>query len=512
MKTKPRIIELGGVGGAVKSCPGIEKQTDVVLVGSLINELNTNGISYCHWKSTNALERTATAENDVDLLVSRDDALIFYEILSKLGFKETLSSIRDQVPGVLNYYGYDPIADKFVHVHVHFQLALGHDLSKNYRIPLEEPLLRALKMTGMFPIPAPEFEYIIFVIRMVIKHCTWETFLLSQGGLSGSERGEYEYLRSQIDRNQVDSLLEKHLPCLDPGLFIACENSLQTGQSIYKKLKTGLRLQQRLEPFSRRPHMMDALLKIYRRYAWALQKKFIHVDPKQSPSSGGLFIAVIGGDGAGKSTAIDGLYEWLNPYFNTVKIHLGKPKSSIFTLLVRGILKIGRTLGLYPYMRAPIQFTSDRESIIFPGYPWLFREVCTARDRYFTYLKAKRYTNRGGLVISDRFPLPQVKYMDGPLAEMMTGGIKPNRLIRFMAWLEKKFYQGILPPDLLIVLKVDPDIAVQRKVDEEASSVRARSGEIWGIDWQQTSAIVIDASQPKAEVLSELKRLVWSNL
>jgi thymidylate kinase len=67
-------------------------------------------------------------------------------------------------------------------------------------------------------------------------------------------------------------------------------------------------------------------------------------------------------------------------------------------------------------------------------------------------------------------------------------------------------------PDLLIVLRTDPEIAVERKFDESAESVQARSKEIWETDWAQTPAHVIDAGNSKAEVLSELKTLVWSRL
>jgi thymidylate kinase len=102
--------------------------------------------------------------------------------------------------------------------------------------------------------------------------------------------------------------------------------------------------------------------------------------------------------------------------------------------------------------------------------------------------------------------------MDGPQVEWMTQGYHTNRLIKFLARLETKYYQQLLLPDLLIVLRVHPETAVQRKTDEDAASVRVRSTQIWEADWRQLPAYVIDANQPKEQVLSELKALVWSNL
>jgi thymidylate kinase len=78
--------------------------------------------------------------------------------------------------------------------------------------------------------------------------------------------------------------------------------------------------------------------------------------------------------------------------------------------------------------------------------------------------------------------------------------------------MEKRYYRQISAPDFLIVLRLPPDIAVQRKVEEDAESVRKRSQEIWELDWQQTNAHVVDASRSQAKVLSELKSLIWSKL
>ena len=67
-------------------------------------------------------------------------------------------------------------------------------------------------------------------------------------------------------------------------------------------------------------------------------------------------------------------------------------------------------------------------------------------------------------------------------------------------------------PELVFVLMVDPEIAVERKTDESPDSVRMRSAEVWNIDWSETGVVVIDASQSKEDVLSELKTIIWSKL
>ena len=142
----------------------------------------------------------------------------------------------------------------------------------------------------------------------------------------------------------------------------------------------------------------------------------------------------------------------------------------------------------------------------------MLREVCTARDRYLTYVKAQRFATNGGLAICDRFPLPFIKLMDGPQAERMTSSWPANWLIDFLIKLEKSLYQPIMMTELLFVLKVDPETTVQRKTDENSISVRARATEIWEMDWHQAPIQIVDASRTKEEVLGDLKVLIWSKL
>jgi len=163
-------------------------------------------------------------------------------------------------------------------------------------------------------------------------------------------------------------------------------------------------------------------------------------------------------------------------------------------------------------MQTEIRYTHDTDLLAFPGYPWLIREICTARDRYSTYKRARRFATNGGLVILDRFPLQQIKFMDSPQIARMTRKNSATKLLKFLIRLEESYYQKMVIPDLLIVLRADPEIAVCRKTDEDQEEVRARSAEIWELDWKQIPAVVINANRSKEAVLSEVKNLLWTQL
>ena len=485
----------------------MEEQAVLNLIAALCETLAAEKIDYCHWKSNAYLDRSASGENDLDLLVNRAYAQHFAEILFRFGFKESLAPKAEELPGVRHYYGYDQKTGRLVHVHAHFQLILGNDLSKNYRLPLEKIYLASSLQGDLFRIPAPKFELVVLVIRMVLKHSTWDAILMRQGQLSETERYELNQLSTEETLSKIKPVL-LHLPGLSQSLFDLCLQSIQSGCPLGARVKTGRQLQKVLRAYARRSHGFDIALKFSRRVWYPILRRGFKFAPKNKFANGGLFIAIVGGDGAGKTTVINGLYDWLSRNHEVKKLHMGKPAWSWTTTLIRAMLKIGTLLRLYP-------FEGDiyEESVQPHGTPWFIRCVTTARDRYLTYIQARRLSSNGNLVLCDRYSLPGFMKMDGPQCEEAISGSKSNHwFLKFLSNIEKHYYQQIQLPDLLIVLKVDPEIAVQRKVEETEISVRARSTEVWKLDWDKLSAFSVDASKPKAETLSLVKEIVWEHL
>ena len=114
----------------------------------------------------------------------------------------------------------------------------------------------------------------------------------------------------------------------------------------------------------------------------------------------------------------------------------------------------------------------------------------------------------------ERYPVPQNQLLVGPEIPRLlerrgdASTSLQHRLMRAEAW----YYRHITRPDVIIVLMVEPEIAVQRKTDEPADYVRARSRIIWETDWTGTGAHLVDAGRTLPEVLAELKTLVWSEV
>jgi thymidylate kinase len=478
------------------------------LVAKLCRALAEENVNYCHWKSNEALARSASGENDLDLLVSRADGQKMTEILSRLGFREAQDEADHSLPGVMNYYGYDARADRLIHVHLHYQLVLGNDLNKNYRIPVERAYLDLSTRLSLFRVPAPEFELVIFVIRMVLKHSTWDSILVGHGSLSPSEQREFKSLATVANLEKAKILLDRYLPYLSPVLFKDCVQALQPGCPLGKRIRAGEQLQNALKPCARFAKMRDITLRLWRRFWWPVQSRLFHRRSKRHLAHGGMLIAVVGGDGSGKTTVINGLEAWLSKKFEVTRLHMGKPRWSVLTILVRGLLKIGTLLHLHSFKEYSYEDPSQ-----FPGNAWLVRTVCTAHDRYRAYLMARRIASNGGLVICDRYPLPGFLAMDAPqCAGIMKRFERSGRFLKWLKSLEQGWYRQIAMPDLLIVLRLDPEIAVERKTDESPASVRARSTLVWEMDWNGMPAHILNASLAREEVLAQAKWLVWQHL
>jgi thymidylate kinase len=490
-----------------EEAPGLD------LVRRLCQALSTQAVDYCHWKSNEALDRSARAESDLDLLVSRRHAHRFEEIIRGLGFKNGRPPSKKQLPGVFHSYGLDQVSGKVVHLHVHYRLVLGDDMTKNYRLPLEEAYLASARQGSLFRVPAPEFEIVVFVLRMVLKHSTWDAILTHKGSLSAGEARELRYLSGLAEAEPARGVVREHLLSVGPDLWERCRRCLEPGTSLSFRFRTAHRLERSLAAQAGRPPGLDPFVRVWRRGQVAFRRHVLHRRPERSRlDNGGALIAFVGGDGAGKSTAVGELHHWLSKEFAVTEVHLGKPPRSLTTSLVQRVWKGSVRWGSRGGTVADLAGSQAR-SMSARAYVKLVQHAMLARDRSLTYERARRAVSAGGIVIADRFPLPDVTLMDSPVAPRLLGTRKTNRVASSLARLERRYYERIGRPDVLIVMRVDADVAVERKrgTDDE-NVVRLRSEEISRLDWSGSGAVLVDADRPKDDVLNEIKFAVWSRL
>jgi thymidylate kinase len=464
--------------------------TTPTLLNRLGATLAAAGVVYCQWKGHWKRARWETGAGDIDLLVDPAWMGRLDAELARLGFKPTLQPPEAQIPGTASWFGYDPGRSSLVHVHVHTRLVVGGYWTTVYRFPIERAVLASAVARVPFPVPAPEIEFIIFVLRTVQRYRRRDTFSLRHPRWLADVQPEFGYLHAQVDRRLVVARLAELLPTVDVAFFDACTRSLRPGASRWGRLWLQLGLRQRLEPHASRPPLGLLGRRIGRSLGLLPRVQGHH------PVRGGRVLAFLGGDGAGKSTCVAELTRWLEGHVDVMKAHLGRPPRSLTTLVVGGLLKVRRLLG------------RGDESTFFD----LLRHVCTARDRYRLFITVRRFANAGGVALCERYPVPQNRLLVGPEIPRLLERRRATSLARRLLRAEQWYYDRITRPDVIIVLRVEPEVAVRRKTDEPADYVRARSRIIWETDWTGTGAHLVDAGRPLPEVLSDLKALVWSEL
>jgi thymidylate kinase len=503
------------VGGAVSKGPKTLSAADdrgdpvaLQLVERLVAELGDAGIRYCHWKSNEAIDRSLNGENDLDLLIRRRQAGAFLTVATGLGFRPALPPEHKRLPGIFDLYALDEPSGVMVHIHAHFQLVLGDDMTKNYRLPIEEQYLQDLDTSGLLPLPRPELEYLVFIPRMVLKHCTWDAQLSRKGRLTPSERRELAYLEERIDPGEVERLRKELLASVDSELFLSSRQALERKSGPLTRAKPAREMIRALDGCERRPASRDTTLRLWRRLTGRLRHALAGPARKQL-LSGGSVVAVVGGDGSGKTSAVEDLEMFLQRHLVTRRFHMGKPERSWSTSL---FLKVFRRLTPARMAATGLPVWEVEGLDRFPGYVYLVRHLLTARDRYRAHIAARRQAARGAVVVCDRYPLAGLSTMDGPRIGRVRG-VAARPLAAKLSRLENSYYERIAPPDVLIVMKADPAEAVERRPDQDREFVRRRAEEIYQRDWSGTpGAHVVDANRTHTEVLEQVRSLVWASL
>lgn len=490
------------VGGALaEPAPPVAAARESSLLHRLAEALAERGVRHCQWKGHRKRARWLAGEGDVDLLVAREHASIFEATVAQLGFKAATAPAAQQTPGVVNYYGWDPDIEGLLHLHTYHRLIVGSPWRREYHLPLEDTLLGASARRDLFAVPAAEHDFIITVLRTMVR--------LSPHHAIGSRRHRWllearsvlDELAGAYDPAIASEVLASCLPEVDLPLLEACRASLGDGEAWSRRLVLRGELLRRLALHARPRSLARSVAALIPREETGT-KIFAH---------GGTMLTLAGGDGSGKSTCATALKEWLGAEIRTTRAHFGLPPRSFTTLFVGGMLKASRrTDALWRGFGRLAGRPMRGDSALTRSFEYL-RFLCTARDRYHLLLRIRRFTNSGGVAVCERYPLVQTQLLAGPEIRRLLGE-KPGRVARLLDRVEQEYYRLMVPPELVVVLRLEPEVAVRRKTTEPPDYVRARTKIVWETDWTGTGARVVDADQPLPAVLREIKSAIWSAL
>ncbi|WP_330435255.1 dTMP kinase [Streptomyces sp. NBC_00825] len=203
-------------------------------------------------------------------------------------------------------------------------------------------------------------------------------------------------------------------------------------------------------------------------------------DPSVAPAATGFFIALEGGDGAGKSTQVEALADWIRAKGHEVVV-TREPGATPVGKRLRSILLDVSSAGLSNRAEA-LLYAADRaehvDSVVRPAL------------------------ERGAIVISDR-------YIDSSVAYQGAGrDLSPTEIARISRWATSG-----LVPHLTVLLDVDPETARERfteapdRLESEPPEfhARVRSGFLTLAAADSARYLVVDAGQDPESITTVVR-------
>lgn len=202
-------------------------------------------------------------------------------------------------------------------------------------------------------------------------------------------------------------------------------------------------------------------------------------------------IALIGCDGAGKSTLTRALAH-----------QLGQDRQTAFCYLGLGSGDLGRRIRQWPLigprlatiLSAKAQKTRAPDENI-PGVATALVVFGFSLLRFYRFQKAMLARSHGTLVVTDRYPQAETPgWCDGP---GLSAAKTDNRFIRWLAHIEKWLYDYMasIHPTVIIFLDVDVGTAISRKPDHDPALLACKIEKTRRLHFNGAPMETIDARQ-----------------
>jgi len=495
-------------------------------IGAFLRKMHDANILYCHWKSNEHVREGLAGKTDLDILVNRDSRLEVERILAGEGFKR-FSAVRvRRYPGIEDYLGLDRTSGQLIHLHLHWQLTLGEKFLKGYHLSWERIVLSTRRFDSEHSIYVADatIEMLLLIIRMTLKIRLRDRFFASLGRVywGDTELREHAWLQEKLDEQKLREYAQK---LLDPqsaeliSRIAGGETNMTTLLTLRKSMHVLMR------QYRRYGSVLARLLRWHRELLCdigVVNERFFHfpIPSRRICPTGGILVALVGCDGAGKSAVANEIVKWLQHKLDVMLIYFGSGDGhSSFVryplVVLHRILRriLSSTAGHNDSTSRASQFRPLFARMFsglkgFARIPWA---LVLAYEKRGNLYKARRARDRGMVVICDRYPQSQIPgFNDGPLLAHWSN----HRfwVLRTLSNWERSVYEQAEknPPDLVIKLQVKPKIALTRKPETGEDEVLRRVKAISDLHYQPPARMVtVDANAPLDKVVLKVKQLIW---
>jgi hypothetical protein len=464
-------------------------------------------------------------KTDVDILVDRRAIVPLTRILGETNFKRFVVKAGRGYPGIEDYVGFDAASGTLTHLHVHYQLTLGEKFLKGHRLPWEELFLssRILDADHGIYVAEPNLELVVLVVRAVMKLRVRDTILelLGRRYFGGGMLRELRWLADRSDRGRLlevgAQLVGEQAARLLPEMLVGNGPSVGQLRAFDRQAQPSLR-EYRLYGATAAVRQMTT--REWGIIWWKVKNWYLGAPTKSTRTlpQGGLTVAFLGADGAGKSTLTEEIAEWLSREVAVVLTYggSGKGSASLPRRFLQGLAALRRRVararpgsaGTSPPPPNGGEARRPEKKISLARLVWV---LSLARERRRRAQQARRAKGRGMIVLSDRLPQSQFPgWNDGPrLTRWLEAG---SWLRRVAARRERAAFRlaELSPPDLVVKLHVSAEVASRRKPETPPEQLRTGIDMVRRLRFPDTTRVLeLDAEQPLDQVLLQAKRAVW---
>jgi len=487
-------------------------------IQKMLDSFNKYNIEYCHWKSNEHLEEALRGDTDLDVLFRPDQRRKLEYALSEAGLKRFRATPLMQYNAIEDYIGYDKDAAKIWHLHLHYRLSLGEKHLKGYTVPWTEYIISRRHFVnteeGGIYCSNPADELFLLYIRMSLK-LRWRDF----GRRIGKDDiAEMLWLKEQTTSGEIEKvanfLLNKNV-AYEVQRVLECD---LTHKKQILRLQKILRKEMRaFTPYSR---FSSWALRTKRELFWLIggvkrRMGFNSTKPNRRVSpSGGTVVAILGCDGAGKSTILSYVKKEFNKKIDVYNTYLGSGDGN--SSLLRKPMKIvakrvgGRGIGHAVEKELDSGKRSSLKSKLY-SVAKIIWAVTLAQEKKNKLRKVTKARNNGMLVLIDRYPQTEVAgFSDGPL---LTRYVKSNALLKRIAQWEYSIYSSAYTngPDLLIKLMVPTEVAIQRKPEMTVEEIDNKKSAVKKIHCGKKE-VEVSTDRELLESVRDVLQAIWEEM